>query len=327
MQNFDHALPSVNCFRVLVIVLQLIRYGFEAIRVGVCWLLRRCKRRTKSKNGEELCKQNASGHNYRCTNYRCTFISGETLTGFHPLSMGAKAPSIDSDGRVAFYATYSEGDFVGEGVFTPASLILKTGDFVDGETLDGISLDPVLNDGGMVVVRGLLGPQTYAMVMARTSLARIGHTIGGLTLTDFASPAINNRGTVAFMGSFASGTGIFTQTALLAKSGEVIGRVTPACFGPPAINDRGTVAFQGWFSEPRATAILTPTAVLVKTVIPSTERRSLISFWSHTELDRHYRVHRYACWRYGDLHPEGVTGAAGRYDRRSVVDQLRSSGD
>jgi hypothetical protein len=192
-------------------------------------------------------------------------ISGEKLTGFHLPSMGANSPAIDSHDRVAFYATYSEGAAVGEGVFTSASLILKTGDVVDGQTLDGINMDPVLNDGGMVVVRGLLGPQTFAMVISRTSLTRIGNSIGGLTLTDFASPAINNSGTVAFVGSFSGGTGIFTQTALLAKSGASIGGVTPAYFGPPAVNDRGTVAFQSWLSESRATAILTPTAVMVKT--------------------------------------------------------------
>ena len=192
-------------------------------------------------------------------------ISGETLTGFHLPSTGPNSPSIDSHGRVAFYATYSEGDTVGEGVFTPASLVLKTGDVVDGQTLEGIGLDPVLNSGGIVVVRGLLGPQMFAMVISRATVARIGNTIGGLTLTDFASPAINDGGTVAFLGSFSDGTGIFTQAALLARSGASIGGMTPVNFGPPAINDRGTVAFQSWQTEPRATAILTPTAVVVKT--------------------------------------------------------------
>jgi hypothetical protein len=192
-------------------------------------------------------------------------ISGEKLTGFHLPSMGANSPGIDSYGRVAFYATYSEGAAVGEGVFTSASLILKTGDVVDGHTLDGISLDPVLNNGGLVIVRGLLSPPMFAMVISGKSLTRIGNTIGGLTLMDFASPAINNGGTVAFVGSFSGGTGIFTQTALLARSGVSIGGVTPANFGPPAVNDRGTVAFQAWLSEPGATAILTPTAVIVKT--------------------------------------------------------------
>jgi hypothetical protein len=192
-------------------------------------------------------------------------IDGRTLTGFHLSSIGANSPAIDSKGRVVFYATYSEGTLVGDAVFTPSSLVVKTGDVVNGRTLDGISFDPVMNDGGMVVVRGLLGSQTFAMVISGASLTRIGSTIGGLTLTDFASPAINSAGTVAFLGSFSGGTGIFSQTALLAKSGASIGGLTLTSLGPPAINDRGTVAFQSWLSAPGATAVLTPTAVLVKT--------------------------------------------------------------
>ena len=38
-----------------------------------------------------------------------------------------------------------------------------------------------------------------------------------------------------------------------------------ATFGAPTINNRGTVVFQSWFSGGTATAILTPTTVLVKT--------------------------------------------------------------
>jgi hypothetical protein len=192
-------------------------------------------------------------------------ISGKTLTGFHPPSLGANSPAVDCHGGLAFYATYSEGALVGEGVFTPASLVLKAGDEVEGQALDGISLDPALNDGGTIVVRGFRGAETIAMVISKTSCTRIGKTIGGLTLTDFASPAINKGGAVAFIGSFSGGTGIFTPTALLAKSGEPIGGVTPANFGPPAVNNGRTVAFQSWLSAPGATAILTPTAVLVKT--------------------------------------------------------------
>lgn len=194
-------------------------------------------------------------------------ISGKTLTGFHLPSLGPNAAAIDSSGRVAFYATYSEGGAIGEGIFTPASLVLKTGDVVNGRTLEGIGFVPALNDHGMVAVRGLLASQ---VILTLNALRAGGaSTIGAQTVTDVGPPAINNNGTVAFVGSFSSGTGIFTQTAkqmtLLAKSGQAIAGVTMASFGPPAINDRGTVAFQGWFSRWKATAILTPTTVLVRT--------------------------------------------------------------
>jgi hypothetical protein len=190
-------------------------------------------------------------------------ISGKTLTGFKQPSFGPNSPAVNAGGRVAFYATYSEGAFVGEGIFTPDAIVIKNGDSVTGHTVDGISFVPALNDRGTVVVRGLLSSQESA-ILASTILAKTGDMIGGQTLTSFGLPAINNDGTVAFVGSSLSGNGIFTQTGVVAKSGESIEGLTLASFGPPAINDRGMIAFQSWLSGKTATAIFTPTAVLVK---------------------------------------------------------------
>jgi len=191
-------------------------------------------------------------------------INGKTLTGFKLPSFGANSPAINASGHVAFYATYSEGGFAGEGIFTGTSAVLKTGNAANGQTLDGIGFVPAINDNGTVVVRGLLSSQALAILTPTTLLVKSGNTIGGQTLTDIGLPAINNNGIVAFVGSFSSGTGIFTQTALLAKSGESIAGQTVTSFGPPAINNRGTVAFQCWFSGEISTAIVTPAAVLVK---------------------------------------------------------------
>ena len=192
-------------------------------------------------------------------------ISGKTLTGFKLPSLGPNSLAIDSGGKVAFYATYSEADTTGEGIFTPASLILKTGDVVNGRTLDGIGFVPALNDQGTVAVRGLFDSQASGILASKALLAGSGQTIGGQTLMDVGHPAINNNGTVAFLGSFSNGTGIFTQTALLAKSGGSASGGAMATFGAPAINDRGTVVFQSWSSGGSANAIVTPTTVLVKT--------------------------------------------------------------
>jgi hypothetical protein len=191
-------------------------------------------------------------------------ISGKTLIGFKQPSFGPNSPAVNAGGSVAFYATYSEGAFVGEGIFTPDSIVIKNGDSVTGHTVDGISFVPALNDRGTVVVRGLLSSQESAILASTILLAKAGDTIGGQTLTSFGLPAINNDGTVAFVGSSSSGTGIFTQTGVVAKSGESIEGLTLASFGAPAINDRGTIAFQSWLSGKIATAIFTPTAVLVK---------------------------------------------------------------
>jgi hypothetical protein len=191
-------------------------------------------------------------------------IGRKTLTGFKLPSFGANSPAINAGGTVAFYATYSEGAFVGEGIFTQASLLLKTGDAVRGQTLDGIGFVPALNDSGTVAVRGLQSSRGSVILSSSTVLSKVGNTIGGQTLDDFGPPAINNKGGVAFVASFSGGTGIFTQTALLAKSGQSIAGQKLERFSPPAINDDGMVAFQSWLSGRSATAILTPTSVLVK---------------------------------------------------------------
>jgi hypothetical protein len=191
-------------------------------------------------------------------------ICGKTITGFALPSVGANPPAIDESGAVAFYATYSEGDQVGEGIFTPTSLILKTGDTVGGYALQGISFVPALNDRGTVAVRGLSSSQA-AILTPTALLVKTGDTISGQTLSSLGIPAMNNKGTVAFVGSSSSGDGIFTQTAQLARTGVPIGGQIPVTFGQPAINEGEMVAFQSWFAGGIATGILTPTSLLVKT--------------------------------------------------------------
>src|SRR5262249_10260294 len=137
-------------------------------------------------------------------------IDGKTLTGFKLPSLEANLPAINSSSRVVFYATYSEGAFVGEGIFTEKSVVLKTGDAVGGHTLEGISFVPTLNDSGMVTVRGLFSSGTSAILTPTTVLVQDGDRIGGKTLTGLGEPAINNNGTVAFVAQFPGGTGIFT---------------------------------------------------------------------------------------------------------------------
>lgn len=191
-------------------------------------------------------------------------IDARTLTGFHLPSFGLNAPAINTSGSVAFYATYAQGNFVGEGIFTPTSLVLRTGDVVSGQTVEGISFAPALNDRGTVAVRCLLSSQSFALYTTTNLLVKTGDSIGGQTLSDLGPPAINNNGTLAFAGWFSGGTGVFTQSALLASSADLIEGKLPTGFGPPAINDSGRVAFQSWFSGRIATAIATPATLLVK---------------------------------------------------------------
>ena len=193
-------------------------------------------------------------------------IAGRTLTGFHLPSFGLNAPAINTNGRVAFYATYTQGNFGGEGIFTPTSLVLMTGDVVSGQTVEGIGFVPALNDRGTVAVRCRLSSQSFALYTPTILLVKTGDSIGGQVLADVGPPAINNNGTVAFAGWFSGGTGIFTPSALLVSSVDSIAGKGPISFGPPSINEHGAIAFQSWFSGGGIlTAISTPTTLLVKT--------------------------------------------------------------
>ena len=108
-------------------------------------------------------------------------ISGKMLTGFKLPSLGPNSLAINSGGRVAFYAMYSEGATVGEGIFTPTSLILKTGDVVNGQRLDGIGFVPAINDDGTVAIRGFFHSQASGIVTSKALRAGSGQTISGHT--------------------------------------------------------------------------------------------------------------------------------------------------
>jgi len=83
---------------------------------------------------------------------------------------------------------------------------------------------------------------------ALSIVVKTGDTISGLTLTNVVCPVINDRGTIAFMGSFTGGSGIFTPSRVVAKTGDTISGLTLSLVSGPAINNRGTIVFFGFFS-------------------------------------------------------------------------------
>jgi hypothetical protein len=95
-------------------------------------------------------------------------------------------------------------------------------------------------------------------------LVKTGDSIDGKTLTDLLfGPTLNSTDTIAFIGTFAGGTGIFTQKALLVRSGDTIGGQMLTSFGLPVIDDSGTVAFFGTY--PGGEGIFTQSSVITKT--------------------------------------------------------------
>jgi hypothetical protein len=74
---------------------------------------------------------------------------------------------------------------------------------------------------------------------------------------------MNSSGTVAFIGAFSGGTGVFTQKALLVQAGDTISGQTLTSFGYPVINDSGVVAF--FATYPGGAGVFTQTSLIAKT--------------------------------------------------------------
>jgi hypothetical protein len=202
-------------------------------------------------------------------------IDGKELIGFQLPSIGPNSPAISAGGEVAFYAIYKEGGFFGEGIFTPACL-LKTGDGTptalvgrNGISIDGHTLiyvgPPATNARGTVAFQGWLSkPGETAILTPATVIVKTGDTISGKKLTDlFFAPALNASDTVAFVGVFSDGIGIFTQKSLLVQVGDVIGGQKLTSLGLPVINDAGIVAYTATTSG--GMGVFTQSSLIAKT--------------------------------------------------------------
>jgi hypothetical protein len=137
------------------------------------------------------------------------------------------------------------------------TILAQTGDTIGGKTLTLLG-DPIVNNAGTVVFPGLFDGGS-GIFTPSSLLVQTGDTISGETVTNIvdrfgrAQIAVNNFDTVAFVGDFAGGRGIFTASMLLLKTGDVIDGKTLLSISdlPPGrigINDAGTVAFEATFT-------------------------------------------------------------------------------
>jgi hypothetical protein len=81
-------------------------------------------------------------------------------------------------------------------------------------------------------------------------------------LTSFGRPVIDDRGTVAFFGTYPGGEGIFTQSSVIAKTGDVLSGRKLIGLGQPGMNRNGEAAFAAQFSDGSSAIVLArPTIV------------------------------------------------------------------
>jgi len=140
-------------------------------------------------------------------------------------------------------------------IMTPDRFIAGAGKVVDGVVPTFADEDHLLsiNDAGQVAYRGLLDTAPGgnpsgrgAIFINEEIIATHGTVIDGRTITgvDFR-PAINNAGTVAYVGWYEGheGKAIFTQDELVVERGQVIDGLALGSLFRVQIHDDGTIAY------------------------------------------------------------------------------------
>jgi len=200
-------------------------------------------------------------------------IEGRTIMHFS----GEDNPiAINNLGEVVFMAAVdSPRNYA---IMTPGRFIAGAGKVVDGVVPTFADEDHLLsiNDAGQVAYRGLLdtvpggNPSGRGAIFINEDIvATHGTVIDGRTITgvDFR-PAINNDGTVAFVGWYEGheGKAVFTQDGLVADAGQTLadGRTMANNIFRVQINDNGTIAFSSGFVGQNNVAIFTQDGLVVE---------------------------------------------------------------
>ena len=192
---------------------------------------------------------------------------GGRFAGFTVESLPVLAP-VNGKGQVAFFATLQRAPGA-EGVFLRSrdrvTKIAREGDTVPGVgSLSGLGRHPIpaLNESGAVAfAAAVTGGRTVEGIFLAAQgrlqpVAMAGGTAPGIssgTLAGVESPALNDRGDVAFLATVRRGResmeAIYVREARGALR-KVVAQGDPAPaggtfvgFGPPVLNNRGTVGF------------------------------------------------------------------------------------
>jgi hypothetical protein len=168
-------------------------------------------------------------------NFEVLTVNGQTIDGLTVVSI--QLPQIDNFGKVVFFGGYQAGTTFGSALFTPSTVLVKSGDNIGGHILAGVSpfaLDPVTGELAFIA-----NDQSGASLLFSKRdrlqtrlLASSGEKIDDLTLKEILSVAVNANGFIAFGATYTdskgnSGTGVFAPGWVLAKTGQVIdGNVT-----------------------------------------------------------------------------------------------------
>lgn len=179
---------------------------------------------------------------------------------------------------VGFFAvsgTGTIGALAARGIYDRSRALVRYGTRIDGQRVDGIR-PPAINNKGEVVFAGQFacsssGGCTDYLATRLRLIARQGETLGGMRVSEFRTPVIDNRDVIAVRALVAPGNADFllfsTRLGVIAKPGDMIeGRILktvgrPVLASYAGLNDEGKVVFLGEFTDGSQAIILaTPDA-------------------------------------------------------------------
>jgi hypothetical protein len=175
--------------------------------------------------------------------------------------------TVNFGGRTAGYfgvsGTGLAGALTESGIYSQRGLILPYRATIEGHVVDGFG-PPAINDAGRIAFAGQFdcSPSGCLNAVAREHhlIAKAGD-MGGVTVTEFCTPVINNRDVVAFRALVGPENVNFllfsTELGVIAKPGDgdiikgktlkTVGR--PVIAGYVGLNDDGRVVFQATFTD------------------------------------------------------------------------------
>jgi hypothetical protein len=199
------------------------------------------------------------------------FKTGDTIGGKVLTEVGGY-PVINDVGMVVDSAFFSGGSGIvstGEGIFGKNErFIVKTGDVVDGRTLNTVSFSSVNNVGVVAFAGSFSGSHGLGagIFTPNRLLVQTGDVIDGKTVTSIDRISMNDLGTIAFTTADPGpdprpvppaqpGPGLFTTSSLFHQSklvlykGDTVAGKTVQSVLFPAINNLGRIVFLAVFTD------------------------------------------------------------------------------
>lgn len=158
---------------------------------------------------------------------------------------GAFDPSLNDSGQVAYQGAFGSN----YGIVFKNQVLVSTLDSIHGSPINWFS-QVTLNNAGQVL-SAANNDIAKAYYINDQAVVTSGQVIDGIEIRDLSPwPTINDSGTMAFMGQWASGRGIFTANHKIIAQGDTIdGHHLTFIDSSTALNNYGKIVFLARFDD------------------------------------------------------------------------------